>query len=233
MEEAILEKLPVWERLAKEIFWKQVGELKGMTILDFGSGKGVTANHYAAGNDVTAVEPSSEILAERVDTNSYCQIIGSTDELKKLVSESFDFIICHNVLEYADDREIIIRELYRLLKRGGKMSVVKHNRNGRVMQMAVLLNNFDEANALLDGGNSTARLYGTINYFEDDDIIKWCDGFKLVRTFGARTFWDLQQNQEIQKDNVWQKKMIEIEMRVSADPAFQNIAFFHHLIFEK
>jgi hypothetical protein len=48
-----------------------------------------------------------------------------------------------------------------------------------------------------------------------------------------RTFWDLQQNQEIQKDEDWQEKMIDIEMRVSKNPDFQNIAFFYHLIFEK
>lgn len=46
-------------------------------------------------------------------------------------------------------------------------------------------------------------------------------------------FWDLQQEQGIQKDEEWQKKMIDIEMRVSQNPDFQNIAFFHHLIFEK
>ena len=40
-------------------------------------------------------------------------------------------------------------------------------------------------------------------------------------------------NQEIQKDEKWQKKMIEIEMKVSQNPDFQKIAFFHHLIFEK
>ena len=32
-------------------------------------------------------------------------------------------------------------------------------------------------------------------------------------------------------DEVWQKKMIDIETRVSPD--FQRIAFFHHLIFQK
>ena len=55
----------------------------------------------------------------------------------------------------------------------------------------------------------------------------------MQETYGLRTFWDLQQNQEIQKDEKWQKKMIEIEMKVSQNPDFQRIAFFHHLIFEK
>ena len=226
-------QLPVWEKLAKQIIWKQIGKLNGKTILDFGSGAGITADHFAADNQVTAIEPSEDILAQKVNTNSYRQIVGSTDELKKFPSESFDYIFCHNVLEYADDREIIVGEFHRLLKKNGKLSIVKHNRNGRVMQMVVLLNNFDEANNLLDGQNSNAQQFGTINYYADCDVSNWCNGLVLQQTYGLRTFWDLQQNQEIQKDEEWQKKMIDIETRVSQNPDFQRIAFFHHLIFEK
>ena len=229
----MLNQLPTWEKLAKQIIWKQIGELKGKTILDFGSGAGITANYFAADNPVTAIEPSEDMLAQQVNSNGYRQIVGSTDELKKLPSDLFDYILCHNVLEYADDREIIVGEFYRLLKPNGKLSIVKHNRNGRVMQMVVLLNNFDEANNLLDGRNSNAQQFGIINYYDDNDISNWCSGFVLRLSFGLRTFWDLQQNQEIQKDEEWQKKMIDIEMRVSQNPDFQRIAFFHHYIFEK
>ena len=229
----MLNQLPAWEKLAKQIIWNQIGELKGKTILDFGSGTGITADYFAVANTVIAIELSEDMLAHQVNTNSYQQIVGSTEELKKLPSNSFDYILCHNVLEYADDRETIVREFYRLLKPSGKLSIVKHNRNGRVMQMVVLLNNFDEANNLLDGYNSSAQQFGTINYYADSDITKWCDGFTLQESYGLRTFWDLQQNQEIQKDDEWQKKMIGIEMRVSQNPDFQRIAFFHHVIFEK
>lgn len=229
----MLNQLPTWEKLAKQIIWQQIGKLKGKTILDFGSGTGITADHFAADNKVIAIEPSEDLLAQQVITNSYRQIVGSIDELKNLPSNSFDYIFCHNVLEYADDREIIVGEFYRLMKKNGKLSIVKHNRNGRVMQMVVLLNNFDEANNLLNGQNSNAQQFGTINYYDDSDISNWCSGLVLQQFYGLRTFWDLQQNQKIQKDEEWQKKMIDIEMRVSQNPDFQKIAFFHHLIFRK
>lgn len=229
----MLKQFPVWEKLAKEVIWQQIGELKDKTILDFGSGTGITADHFAANNQVTAIEPSEDMLSQQVNTNGYLQIVGSTDELKKLPSKSFDYIFSHNVLEYVKDQDVIVSEFYRLLKPSGKLSIVKHNRNGRVMQMVVLLNNFDEANNLLDGHNSNAQQFGIINYYDDKDIIEWCDGLSLKETYGLRTFWDLQQNQDIQKDEEWQKKMIEIEMRVSQNPDFQRVAFFYHLLFEK
>lgn len=229
----MLSKLPTWEKLAKEIIWKQLGSIENKTILDFGSGTGITANYYAENNKVIAIEPSQEILAEQCNTNGYQQIIGSTERLKELRNESFDLIICHNVLEYTNDREEIVNEFYRLLKPNGKLSIVKHNRNGRVMQMVVLLNNFEAANNLLDGKNSNAQKFGVINYYEDNDVLDWCNKLQLSKVYGLRTFWDLQQNQEIQKDGEWQKNMVDIEMRVSEINDYRNIAFFHHLIFTK
>lgn len=225
--------LPPWECLMKRIVWEQLGKIVDKKILDFGSGIGVTANYLAVNNEVTAIEPSEESVNERWEDNQYEQIIGSTEELRKLANESFDMIICHNVLEYALDREEIVKEFFRVLKPNGKISIVKHNRAGRVMQMVVLLNDFEKAHSLLDGNDGMASKYGAIRYYEDLDIEKWCPELKITKTLGMRIFWDMQQNQEIHKDIDWQDKMVEIEMRVSDIDEYKNIAFFHHLTIEK
>lgn len=226
-------ELQPWECLMKQIVWKQLGDIQNKRILDFGSGIGVTANYLAANNDVTAIEPDKESIEKRWMDNQYLQIRGSIDELCKFSDKTFDIIICHNVLEYANDREKIIKEFARILKNSGKISIVKHNRAGRVMQMVVLLNNFEQANSLLDGNDGKASKYGTIHYYEDFDIEKWCPKLAITKTLGIRTFWDMQQNQDIHSDTEWQDKMIEIEMRVSDISEYKNIAFFHHLIIEK
>ena len=41
-----ISELHPWERLLKRITWAQLGDIKGKNILDFGSGEGVTANHF-------------------------------------------------------------------------------------------------------------------------------------------------------------------------------------------
>lgn len=228
-----MKKLGVWETLLKKIVWSQLGDIKGKKILDFGSGQGVTANRYAKDNQVVAIEPSVESVNDRWNENEYEQIIGDIEELRKLETESFDVIFCHNVLEYASEREEIIKELYRLLKLDGMLSIVKHNRPGRVMLETVLLNHFENANDLLDGKDVMASKFGTIHYYDDTDIIKWCDGLAVSNVYGIRTFWDLQQNQEMEDDVEWQEKMIQIERRVSKIEEFRAIAFFHHLIFRK
>ena len=64
-------------------------------------------------------------------------------------------------------------------------------------------------------------------------ISEWVTGLKYKDSFGIRTFWDLQQNQEKHDSEDWQDRMIRLEMRVSKMDEYRRIAFFHHLIFEK
>lgn len=228
-----LDDLQPWEALMKKMVWLQLGKIQGKKILDFGSGFGITADYLAESNDVVAIEPSIESVNNRWQEHNYLQLCGSTELLKTMKDSTFDIIICHNVFEYAADRDSITREFSRLLKSDGYISVVKHNHLGRVMQMVVLLNNFEQANSLLDGNDGITSKFGKIHYYEDNDIENWCPELEISKTMGMRTFWDLQQNQEIQKDAEWQSKMIQIEMRVSNIQEYQNIAFFHHLIIKK
>ena len=228
-----MERLHPWEAMMKQMVWHQLGEIRNKKVLDFGSGYGVTACWYARCNTVTAIEPSSQAVNERWRTFPYTQLLGSTEELRKLPDESYDVILCHNVLEYAEDREDIVREFARLLKPDGLISIVKHNRAGRVMQMTVLLNAFDKANELLDGSDGIASQYGSIRYYEDGDVEKWSDQLKIVKTLGMRTFWDLQQNQEIHKEPEWQKQMLAMENRISDIDEYKAVAFFHHLFIRK
>lgn len=225
--------LPAWERLFKKIVWKQLGNIEGKKILDFGSGEGITANHFAEKNDVTAIEPSEEMLSNAWKEYEYTQILGDVNALSTFNDETFDIIICHNVLEYIDDKEAVVKALVRVLKKGGILSIAKHNRAGRVMQMAVLLDDFEKANALLDGENSTASKFGAIRYYEDEDILMWEPGLNISEVFGIRTFWDLQQNQEKHGNEEWQDKMMQLEMRVAQIPEYRDIAFFHHLMLKK
>lgn len=222
-----------WELLQKKMTWEQLNYIHNKRILDFGSGNGMTADHFAIDNEVIAIEPDEKMLQNRFTENDYLQIEGDMKELKNFEDASFDVILCHNVFEYVYEREEIIKEFSRILKKNGYLSVLKHNKAGRVMQMVVLLNNFEHANELLVGENGHAQQFGNINYYEDTEILEWSDKFELERILGMRTFWDLQQNQETQKDNTWQEKMLEMELKVSELEEYKSIASFHHVILRK
>lgn len=231
-----LDTLSPWELLSKKMIWKQLEFVKGMKVLDFGSGEGITACYFAEKeleNEVTAVEPSARMLETRWTENEYVQVHGGVKDLCELKDESFDIILCHTVFEYIEDREEILKEFDRLLKKGGKLSVLKHNRAGRVMQMTVLMNNFKRAKELLDGHSGMASQFGNILYYEDGDITKWCESFELESVKGIMTFWDLQQERDMQGNPVWQEGMLEIEHQVESLQEYVNISFYHHNIYKK
>ncbi|MCM1058047.1 MAG: methyltransferase domain-containing protein [Firmicutes bacterium] len=228
-----LDDMRPWDVLLKRIIWRQLGEINGRKILDFGSGQGITACYLAGENQVTAIEPDSESVSNRMKEKDYRQLCGSTELLKEFPDETFDMVVCHNVLEYAADRERIVREFSRILKQDGYISIVKHNRPGRVMQMVVLLNDFEQAGSLLEGNDGLSAQFGPIHYYEDADIESWCPDLRIERVMGARCFWDLQQNQELHTDAEWQDRMIEMELRVSKIQEYRQIAFFHHLLIRK
>ena len=148
---------------------------------------------------------------------------------------SFDVVVCHNVLEYTKERNDIFRELYRVLKPNGILSIVKYNHAGRIMQKVVFENNLDAAIMLLDGGIAEAAYFGKVDYYELNDIKEWigCLDINIERVLGIRTFYALHSNNEIKYDTNWQERMFELEVKVSDIRDFINISFFNHILLKK
>ncbi|ADZ21622.1 SAM-dependent methyltransferase [Clostridium acetobutylicum] len=224
-----------WGILFYRVLWQQLDKIKTSKVLDFGSGFGITANHFASNNMVIAIEPNSELVEARIQENDYIQIVGDLKALKSQKDNYFDVILCHNVFEYAKEREEIFKEFLRILKPGGIISLVKHNHAGRIMQKVVFENNIDEAEKLLNGGIIEVLGFGKVSYYKLEDIKKWCKGFEveIIKVLGIRTFWALQQDNKIKEDPIWQEKMFKIEMMVSNIDEYVNISFFNHIILKK
>ena len=221
-----------WGRLFYRLVWYNL-QFKDKKILDFGSGFGVTANHLAEFNYVTAVEPNKEMLEHRICDNSYEQIIGSNEKLKEMEDGSFDVILCHNVLEYVEERGELMAEFHRLLKKDGVLSIVKHNKAGKVMHKAVFENNIDEAMSLLSGENAVSQNFGTINEYETEELWEYIAGkFTLDKVGGIRTFFGIQPN-SFKSEPDWEDRMFALECAVENNPTYANVAFFQHLILSK
>lgn len=221
----------LWGKLFYRCLWSQLS-CSGKRILDFGSGFGLTSEHFAKDNEVIAVEPNREMLAYRFG-GSYRQICGGLEELKDFPPESFDMILCHNVLEYIENRDELLWEFSKLLKKDGMISVVKHNPNGKIIHKAVFDCDIDGAISLLDGEEAVSKTFGTIGEYENDLLEKWGGGnFRIQNVYGIRHFFGLQRN-EVKSQADWADNMFQLESRAAVIPAFREIAFFHHVILRR
>jgi SAM-dependent methyltransferase len=214
-----------WTQLASIV------DVKKMQILDFGSGFGTTANYLAKNNHVIAIEPRIDMIEERECENEYTQIQGNYTKLKDFDDCTFDIIICHNVLEFADERDVIVREFSRLLKVGGTLSIVKNNSAGRIIEF-ILTNKIDEAEHLLKGG-CNSNIFGNVNLYTPDDLVAWGNNLKIEQILGLRTFFALQQGEEMKLDPKFISKMFDIEMELCNIEPYKSFSVFHHVLLRK
>lgn len=227
-----------WGRMFYDMIYNQLDlhNEKRLTILDFGAGFCVTANHYAKNHNVTAIEPSRDMLNMRIKENEFTLMNGGVEIVKDMPSNSFDLVICHNVLEYVPGREMIIKELARVLKQKGKLSIVKHNLTGRIFAYAVFGDNPKSALELLNNNEENeANMFGSRDTYRNEEIIRYCSslGLTVESLYGVRTFFALSANDDIKYTDEWYKNMLNLEMEVCNIQKYRDIAFFHHLIFAK
>ncbi len=226
-----------WGRMFYDMVFRQLdlSDDVPLKILDFGAGFCVAANHYAGHHKVTAVEPDEKMLELRVREQPFELICGGIETLSRYEEGSFDVVLCHNVLEYVPDRGRIICGLARALKRGGMLSVVKHNLAGRILASAVFWDNPKAALDLLEGGDRENNMFGQRNTYEDDSIMElgqeW--GLESKKVFGIRTFFSLSQNNDVKFTQEWYDNMLELEMKTCDVDKYKNVSFFHHLILQK
>ena len=217
-----------WGKIQYEITFAQLEHIKGKKILDFGSGFGLVSHFLAQNNEVLAIEPQEEMLFA-YSNQGYKKILGSLEQVKKFESESFDIVLCHNVLEYIDEncRVNYLAELKRVLKRDGKLSIIKHNQVGKIMQSVVFSNDVDQALDLLNGNEFKSVSFSQGTTYTIDELLEMSK-MKLENYQAIRTFYSLQMNEVKTKDN-WLEKMTEMELAVCDLYPYKDISFLQHI----
>ena len=217
-----------WGKIQYEITFAQLVHLKNKKILDFGSGLGLVSQFLGENNEVVAIEPEKEMLFA-YPNHTYKKILGSLEQVEKFESESFDIVLCHNVLEYIEEknRENYLSELKRVLKQDGKLSIIKHNQVGKIMQAVVFSNDVDQALELLKGNEFRSVSFNSGTTYTIDKLLEMSK-MKLVKYQAIRSFYSLQMNEVKTKDN-WLKKMTEMELAVCDLYPYKDISFLQHV----
>lgn len=220
-----------WGRLYYQLLFTQLETLKDQKILDFGSGFGLVASYLARHNHVIAIEPSAEMIAQRQQDFPYEQRQGSLDCLEDLPAASFDTIVCHNVLEYVPDPEAYLAAFSRLLKDGGRLSLVKHNQVGRILHTVVFENDSEKAQQLLAGKDCQTHSMGVARIYQLEQVIADLP-LALLDYQGLRIFYGLQAN-EVKTEPGWAERMLAMETAVYDQSPYRDIAAFQHFWLKK
>jgi 2-polyprenyl-3-methyl-5-hydroxy-6-metoxy-1,4-benzoquinol methylase len=138
--DARMNRLEVGKRLA--LVFEDVlarSELSGRRLLDAGCGTGLFSRMAVdRGARVTSMDVGEQLLAEVAKKCASERVVGDLLALP-FDDESFDFVICTEVIEHTVEPRIAVAELARVLRPSGILVLTTPNRN---WHFAIRLANF-------------------------------------------------------------------------------------------
>jgi S-adenosylmethionine-dependent methyltransferase len=232
-------------RLRSELAWENVlrflaHETSKLRALDVGGGTGFASMHLARlGYEVVLLDSSKQMLRiARQDADtcgmtpriSFCQ--AETGQLReRLAAESFDFVICHNLLEYTEDPSATIRDIAHVVRKDGVVSVLVRNRAGEVLKDALRSGDWKFATANLTAETVVDSLYGNrVRLFAPADVREMLAraGLEVVGEHGVRVFFDYVGIEN--PTNETYSQIFELESELGARPEFFAIARYIQVI---
>jgi S-adenosylmethionine-dependent methyltransferase len=207
-----------------------------LDILDVGGGTGELATDLAeVGHSLTLLDFSPAMVEQArrrcagLDVTLVCADVDQLGVLFK--AESFGLALCHSVLEFLDDPLALLRDLARVVRTGGLLSIVVGNRYHLPLRAALLEEDFRKAQLGLDDEIPATDLFGLPRRtFYPEDIrymIQACN-MCLVGEYGVRIFADLLGDvPELTQD------LLALELAASPRMPYCHLGRFVHFIATK
>ena len=214
---------------------------ESLHALDLGGGTGAIAVRLAQlGLHVTLLDYSAEMmsLSDRATRESgVSERItlkhGDAAQLTNLFSaESFDVILCHNILEYVDDPRAVLRSAARTLRDSSSIiSVLVRNQAGEVLKAAIKDGDLAAAESNLTAEWAHESLYGgNARLFAAEALHSMLDAASLavIAERGVRVMSDYLPSKVSRSDEYEQILKLERTLGIRAD--FASVARYSHVL---
>ena len=205
-------------------------------ILDAGGGSGHMAVRLACmGHSLVLCDVSEEMLAKAATRAAEAGVTDGIDirhlsiqGYANLADEKFDLVLCHAVLEWLDDPRSAVRDLARLVKQGGHLSLMFYNRFASLLKRA-LAGDFETAFKEYEGGPIRRGWGQGATALDNEVVVSWLEeqGLEVSARAGIRIFHD----HVVDKLGGPQKltQLIELEKAVCRSEPFASLGQHTHL----
>ena len=212
-----------------------------LRVLDLGCGTGnLGLRHARLGYQVTLLDASQEMLelahraAEIAGVSDRVALRhGDATQIGNLFDpDSFDVILCHNVLEFVEDPSATLRSAARVLRSScGILSVLVRNQAGEVLKAALVNGDLNEAEQTMAASWGNESLYGgKVRLFTAMTLRTMLEhsSFAVAAERGVRVFSDyLPAN--VSRTGEYER-IFQLERKLGALPEFAAVARYTHYI---
>jgi S-adenosylmethionine-dependent methyltransferase len=229
-----------WGRIFYLTTWHQIDKFfihQRQSVLDIGCGFGITSNEYARrGNDVTGLEPTRNMIEIAKQNGQSVNFICDTYESIANKIGIYNWIFCHNVLEYVEQPEQFIRFIKDSQNKNGYLSLIAHNPTAKVMKKAIINKDPESAIASIGSDKEYSGIIQTdIITYTYDQLSSWlCEsGYEIVGHFGIHNIYGYIADNDIKQNEEWHNKTIRLELELGCQSPYRDIAIFTHIIAKK
>ena len=217
---------------------------RSLHALDLGCGTGAIAVRLARlGHHVTLLDASLPMLdfAKRAAreagvTERITLKHGDAAQLETLFDAgSFDLILCHNILEYVDDPDVVLRGAVRTLRDpSGMLSVLVRNQAGEVLKAAIQDGDLAATEYSLTAEWGHESLYGgRVRLFTAESLQAMLLESSLAVTAerGVRVISDYLPPRVSRNDEY--ERIFELERKLGRRPEFAAVARYTHFLAQR
>lgn len=201
-----------------------------LRVLDVGGGDGGDAAPLAAaGHDVTVLDPSAVLLG-RAAGRGLRTVTGGLEDHG--LQETFDVVLCHDVLPYLPDVAAAVARLGALTAAGGVLSLMCPNPAMDVLSAAVRRLDPDEALALLDAPTVLGRTFDhPLTRLEPEAVVPALQqaGLSVQDRFGIRCVLDLVAGDDRKRDPEFYASVLRLELALCDRDPYRGSARFWQL----
>ncbi len=210
----------------------------GLQILDVGAGQGHFAlqlakrGHNLTLSDISAVmlDMAQAMFADALPQQQSYFVHAPIQTLSEHVTQHYDLVLCHAVLEWLADPEQAVKSLLPFVKPGGYLSLMFYSRTGLVYQNLVHGNFSHIFNNSLAGDGTTLT---PVNPQQPEQVLAWLQqtGWQQKIKSGVRVFYDGIHRQR--RKEISEEELIELELRFSRMEPYCSLARYVHVVYQR